>query len=74
MNEVPNDDQCPEWERLAENQSRLAFGLAVGELAQRDSKVVAISADTIDLFGLRGFLEANPDRLIEAGIAEQNAM
>ncbi len=64
----------PEWERLAENQSRLAFGLAVGELARRDSQVVAISADTIDLFGLRGFLESNPDRLIEAGIAEQNAM
>ncbi|MDA1100286.1 MAG: transketolase family protein [Proteobacteria bacterium] len=69
-----NGAQTPEWERLAENQSRLAFGLAVGELARRDRRVVAISADTIDLFGLRGFLEANPDRLIEAGIAEQNAM
>jgi len=64
----------PDWERLAQNQSRLAFGLAVAELARRDGKVVAISADTIDLFGLRGFLEAKPDRLIEAGIAEQNAM
>ena len=56
------DAQHPEWERLAEKQSRLAFGLAVGELARRDDKVVAISADTIDLFGLRGFLEASPDR------------
>jgi transketolase len=74
MNDAPNTEQVPEWERLAENQSRLAFGMAVGELARRDSKVVAISADTIDLFGLRGFLENNPDRLIEAGIAEQNAM
>ena len=64
----------PEWERLAQNQSRLAFGLAVAELADRDPKVVAISADTIDLFGLRGFLESRPERLIEAGIAEQNAM
>ena len=66
--------EAPEWERRSENQSRLAFGLAVGELAGNDDKVVAISADTIDLFGLRGFLEASPERLIEAGIAEQSAM
>ncbi|MDP6876153.1 MAG: transketolase C-terminal domain-containing protein [Alphaproteobacteria bacterium] len=69
-----NDAQQPEWVSLAENQSRLSFGLAVGELASRDEKVVAISADTIDLFGLRPFLEASPERLIEAGIAEQSAM
>jgi len=69
-----NHGQNPEWEQLAQDQSRLAFGLAVGELARRDASVVAISADTIDLFGLRGFLEANPERLIEAGIAEQSAM
>jgi transketolase len=69
-----NDAQQPEWVSLAENQSRLSFGLAVGELASRDEKVVAISADTIDLFDLRPFLEASPERLIEAGIAEQSAM
>ncbi len=69
-----NDAQQPDWVRLSENQSRLSFGLAVAELAGRDEKVVAISADTIDLFGLRPFLEASPERLIEAGIAEQSAM
>ena len=74
MNDATNENGQPEWERLAQDQSRLAFGLAVGELARRDDKVVAISADTIDLFGLRGFLESNPHRLIEAGIAEQSAM
>jgi transketolase len=66
--------ETPEWEIKAAKQSRLAFGLAVAELARRDEKVAAISADTIDLFGLRPFLEASPERLIEAGIAEQNAM
>ena len=66
--------KSPAWEVKAAKQSRLAFGLAVGELARRDEKVAAISADTIDLFGLRPFLEASPERLIEAGIAEQNAM
>ena len=75
MNVVPGDITAqPEWARLAANQSRLAFGLAVTELAGRDETVVAVSADTLDLIGLRGFLERFPDRLIDVGIAEQNAM
>jgi len=64
----------PEWARLAANQSRLAFGLAVTELARRDPTVVAISADTLDLIGLRGMMQAFPERVIDVGIAEQNAM
>ncbi|MDP6474100.1 MAG: transketolase C-terminal domain-containing protein [Alphaproteobacteria bacterium] len=58
----------------AADQTRLAFGLAVGELAERDDSVVAISADSLDLIGLRGLVEKHPDRVVEAGIAEQNAM
>ena len=38
------DTGRPEWDVKSEDQSRLAFGLAVGELARRDDKVVAISA------------------------------
>lgn len=64
----------PEWVARADNQSRLAFGLALTELARRDARVVAISADTLDLIGLRDFIEMAPERVIEAGIAEQNAM
>ena len=64
----------PEWARLAANQTRLGFGLAVTEMAAHDDTVVAISADTLDLIGLRGFVEKFPDRLIDVGIAEQNAM
>ncbi len=74
MNDAMHGSGRPDWEVKSEDQSRLAFGQAVGELARRDGKVVAISADTIDLFGLRYFLEASPERLIEAGIAEQSAM
>jgi transketolase len=58
----------------AQNQSRLAFGLAVTDMAGEDERVVAISADTLDLLGLRDMLAAMPARVIEAGIAEQNAM
>ncbi|MDP6953772.1 MAG: hypothetical protein QGF53_13540, partial [Alphaproteobacteria bacterium] len=63
----------PDWPAMA-NQSRLAFGQAVTAMAENDESVVAISADTIDLMGLRPMMAASPDRVIEAGIAEQNAM
>ena len=71
MNAAP---ELPEWARLAANQSRLAFGLAVTEMAAQDDTVVAVSADTLDLIGLRAFMEKFPDRLVDVGIAEQNAM
>lgn len=74
MSPISDTVYQPEWARLAGNQSRLAFGLAVTELAARDERVVALSADTLDLIGLRGFEERFPERLIDVGIAEQNAM
>ena len=64
----------PEWVKLAANQSRLSYGLAVTELADRDEAVVAVASDTLDLIGLRAFLKKYPDRVIDLGIAEQNAM
>ena len=75
MNAPPNTSSAnPAWVKKVQNQSRLAFGLAVTDMAARDDKVVAISADTLDLIGLREMVAAAPDRVIEAGIAEQNAM
>ncbi len=64
----------PDWVAKVQNQSRLSFGLAVSEMAQTDERVVAVSADTLDLIGLREMMAACPERVIEAGIAEQNAM
>ena len=64
----------PAWVAKAQNQSRLAFGLAITEMAGRDERVVAISADTLDLIGLRDFIGKHPERVIDVGIAEQNAM
>lgn len=65
---------APAWVEKVQNQSRLSFGLAVTDMAARDDRVVAVSADTLDLIGLREMVAAAPDRVIEAGIAEQNAM
>lgn len=66
--------ELPEWARQAADQSRLGFGLAVTDMARRDERIVAVSADTVDLIGLRGMETDCPERLIEVGIAEQNAM
>ncbi len=63
-----------DWVAKVQNQSRLSFGLAVTDMAERDERVVAISADTLDLLGLRAMQASSPSRVIEAGIAEQNAM
>ncbi len=55
-------------------QTRVAFGLALTELAKIDDTVVAVSADTQDLMALRGMMANCPERVVDAGIAEQNAM
>ena len=71
---APEGGSAPAWATAAAGQSRLAFGLALTELGTRDERVVAVSADTLDLIGLRGFIEHAPARVIDVGIAEQNAM
>src|SRR3954451_5971328 len=63
-----------DWRKRAANQTRLAFGQALLELAARDPKTVVVSADTQDLLGIRGYIERYRDRFIEMGIAEQNAI
>ena len=67
-------DKSDQWVAKAQNQSRLSFGLAVTAMSEDDPRVVAISADTLDLLGLREMQARSPERVIEAGIAEQNAM
>lgn len=62
------------WKSLAANQTRLAFGQALLEVAARDPQAVVISADTQDLLGIRTYIERYGERFIEVGIAEQNAI
>src|SRR5580765_1978851 len=64
----------PEWRIKSANQTRLAYGQALLELAERESRTVVVSADTQDLLGIRGYIERYRDRFIEMGIAEQNAI
>ncbi|UCD69673.1 MAG: transketolase family protein [Betaproteobacteria bacterium] len=63
-----------DWYAKSDNQTRLAFGQALLEIGERDSHSVVLSADTQDLLGVRPWIEKYPDRFIELGIAEQNAI
>ena len=51
-----------------------AFGQALLEVAARDPKAVVLSADTQDLLGIRPYMARYPERFVEVGIAEQNAI
>ncbi len=63
-----------DWRTRSANQTRLAFGQALLELAVREPRTVVLSADTQDLLGIRPYIERHRDRFVEVGIAEQNAI
>lgn len=65
---------APDWRARAANQTRLAYGQALLEVAARDTSTVVISADTQDLLGIRPYIERHHERFVEVGIAEQNAI
>lgn len=63
-----------DWRAQAAHQTRLAFGQALLALGATDPRTVVISADTQDLLGIRPYIARHPDRFVELGIAEQNAI
>lgn len=63
-----------DWRSRSAKQTRLAYGQALLELGAREPRTVVVSADTQDLLGIRGYIERYPDRFVELGIAEQNAI
>ena len=54
--------------------SREAFAAAMMQLAEEDSRYVAISPDSMKAMRMVGFAEKYPKRFFEMGIAEQNAV
>lgn len=50
------------------------FGKILAELAERDRRIVAITAAMKEGTGLHGFAERFPDRFYDVGIAEQHAV
>lgn len=51
---------------------RVAFGEALVQLAETDSRIVALTNDSIGSSNLEEFKQRFPDRLFNVGIAEQN--
>jgi transketolase len=72
MNTATNESA--DWRARSANQTRLAFGQALLEIAARDPRAVVLSADTQDLLGIRTYIERYAERFVEVGIAEQNAI
>jgi transketolase len=56
------------------NGTREAFAAAMMELAEEDQRYLIISPDSMKAMRVTGFAEKYPDRFIELGIAEQNAI
>ena len=52
--------------------TRIGFGEALAELGEANPKIFAVGADTVSSVSLNIFGEKFPDRLINAGVAEQN--
>ncbi|MBP8604551.1 MAG: transketolase [Phycisphaerae bacterium] len=54
--------------------TRIAFIETMAELAQQDSKVVLVCADSVLVVKGKSFAQKYPNRFIDVGIAEQNAV
>ena len=50
------------------------FGQALCELAEQDSRIVAVSAAMVAGTGLQGFRQLFPDRCFDVGMAEEHAV
>ncbi len=51
-----------------------AFGRRMVELAEKDNRIVGITAAMVDGTGLQGFAQAFPERFFDVGIAEEHAV
>lgn len=57
-----------------ELSTRDGFGEGLVEIGRKDHRVVVLSADLTESTRVHWFQEAYPDRFIEVGVAEQNAV
>jgi len=56
------------------NDTRSGFGAGMTELGRTNPKVVALCADLIGSLKLQQFIDENPERFFQVGIAEANMM
>lgn len=56
------------------NDTRSGFGVGLAELGRTNPNVVALCADLIGSLKMQTFIDENPDRFFQVGIAEANMM
>ncbi len=56
------------------NDTRSGFGAGLAELGRTNPNVVALCADLVGSLKMQKFIEENPDRFFQIGIAEANMM
>jgi len=72
---VPFDEKSGERKKSGASPSWThAFADALGRLAEKDARIVALTAAMPDGTGLDRFAKQHPDRVYDVGIAEQHAV
>jgi len=72
---TPFDVECGKFEKKVGNPSwSKVFSESLLELAEKDERIVAITAAMPDGTGLTPFAEAHPDRFFDVAIAEEHAV
>lgn len=61
-----------EFKNTGNKDTRSGFGAGLQELGKKNENVVALCADLIGSLKMNAFIEENPDRFFQAGIAEAN--
>jgi len=70
----PFDPETGTSLHAADSSFSEAFGAALCELAETDSRIVAVTAAMAEGTGLVGFSKAYPERFFDVGIAEEHAV
>ncbi|MEP3571353.1 MAG: transketolase family protein, partial [Flavobacteriaceae bacterium] len=56
------------------NDTRSGFGAGMTELGRTNPNVVALCADLVGSLKIQTFIDENPERFFQIGIAEANMM
>ena len=63
-----------QYENQGNKDTRSGFGVGLTELGRNNPNVVALCADLVGSLKMDQFIEENPDRFFQVGIAEANMM
>ena len=62
------------FSNLGNNDTRSGFGQGLAELGRINPNVIALCADLVGSLKMQTFIDENPTRFFQVGIAEANMM